>query len=58
MDDALERENTARCHGFPTQPQSTTDMPTRFEVRKQKILEQLDAPDGEYHDLSPKGSEI
>ncbi|CAN9133859.1 unnamed protein product [Alternaria alternata] len=31
-------------------------MPTRFEVRKQKILEQLDAPDGEYHDLSPKGS--
>ncbi|KAI4695257.1 uncharacterized protein J4E84_001882 [Alternaria hordeiaustralica] len=31
-------------------------MPTRFEARKQKILEQLDAPDGEYHDLSPKGS--
>jgi tRNA(Phe) wybutosine-synthesizing methylase Tyw3 len=33
-----------------------TDMPTRFEARKQKILEQLDAPDDEYHDLSPKGS--
>jgi tRNA wybutosine-synthesizing protein 3 len=31
-------------------------MTTRFETRKQKILEQLDAPDGEYHDLSPKGS--
>ncbi|KAL1792595.1 hypothetical protein ACET3X_009102 [Alternaria dauci] len=31
-------------------------MPTRFEARKQKILEQLDAPDDEYHDLSPKGS--
>jgi tRNA wybutosine-synthesizing protein 3 len=56
IDDALERENMARCHEFLTQPQSTTDMPTRFEARKQKILEQLDAPDGEYHDLSPKGS--
>ena len=31
-------------------------MTSRFESRKQKILEQLDAPDGEYHDLSPKGS--
>jgi tRNA wybutosine-synthesizing protein 3 len=31
-------------------------MTTRFEARKQKILEQLDAPDSEYHDLSPKGS--
>ncbi|KAG9185851.1 tRNA wybutosine-synthesizing protein 3 [Alternaria panax] len=31
-------------------------MPTRFEARKQRILEQLDAPDDEYHDLSPKGS--
>jgi tRNA wybutosine-synthesizing protein 3 len=31
-------------------------MTTRFETRKQKILEQLDTPDGEYHDLSPKGS--
>lgn len=31
-------------------------MTSRFEARKQKILEQLDAPDGEYHDLSPKGS--
>ncbi|KAJ4989264.1 tRNA wybutosine-synthesizing protein [Stagonosporopsis vannaccii] len=33
-----------------------TAMVSRFEVRKQKILEQLDAPDEEYHDLSPKGS--
>ncbi|KAF2635048.1 hypothetical protein P280DRAFT_437795 [Massarina eburnea CBS 473.64] len=31
-------------------------MSGRFLARKQKILEQLDAPDGEYHDLSPKGS--
>lgn len=31
-------------------------MTSRFEARKQKILEQLQAPDGEYHDLSPKGS--
>lgn len=31
-------------------------MTTRFRARKHKILEQLDAPDGEYHDLSPKGS--
>lgn len=31
-------------------------MAGRFEVRKNKILEQLDAPAGEYHDLSPKGS--
>jgi tRNA wybutosine-synthesizing protein 3 len=31
-------------------------MTSRFESRKQKILEQLDAPDSEYHDLSPKGS--
>ncbi|KAH6618738.1 methyltransferase TYW3-domain-containing protein [Boeremia exigua] len=31
-------------------------MASRFEARKQNILEQLDAPDGEYHDLSPKGS--
>ncbi|KAJ4381240.1 hypothetical protein N0V86_003589 [Didymella sp. IMI 355093] len=31
-------------------------MTSRFEARKQKILEQLDAPDCEYHDLSPKGS--
>lgn len=29
---------------------------SRFEARRQKILEQLDAPDDEYHDLSPKGS--
>ena len=29
---------------------------SRFEVRKQKILEQINVPDGEYHDLSPKGS--
>ncbi|KAJ4297780.1 hypothetical protein N0V90_005675 [Kalmusia sp. IMI 367209] len=31
-------------------------MLTRFQTRKQKILEQLAAPDEEYHDLSPKGS--
>jgi len=31
-------------------------MVTRFEARKQNILEQLDPPHGEYHDLSPKGS--
>lgn len=31
-------------------------MTTRFETRKQAILQQLDLPDGEYHDLSPKGS--
>ncbi|KAF1835785.1 hypothetical protein BDW02DRAFT_495102 [Decorospora gaudefroyi] len=31
-------------------------MTTRFQARKQRILEQLDAPDGEYHDSSPKGS--
>ena len=31
-------------------------MASRFDTRKQKILEQLDAPEGEYHDLSPKGS--
>ena len=40
----------------PTNPRPVTDMATRFEARKQKILEQLDTPDGEYHDLSPKGS--
>lgn len=31
-------------------------MTTRFQVRKQRILEQLDTPDVDYHDLSPKGS--
>jgi tRNA wybutosine-synthesizing protein 3 len=31
-------------------------MTNRFEARKQNILTQLEAPDGEYHDLSPKGS--
>jgi tRNA wybutosine-synthesizing protein 3 len=40
----------------PGQDEITADMTTRFEARKQKLLEQLDAPDGEYHDLSPKGS--
>jgi len=29
---------------------------SRFETRKRAILEQLDAPEDEYHDLSPKGS--
>ncbi|EMD96018.1 hypothetical protein COCC4DRAFT_35763 [Bipolaris maydis ATCC 48331] len=31
-------------------------MTTRFAARKQKILAQLDTPDADYHDLSPKGS--
>jgi tRNA wybutosine-synthesizing protein 3 len=31
-------------------------MTSRFEIRKQNILAQLDAPTDEYHDLSPKGS--
>lgn len=31
-------------------------MLTRFQTRKEKILEQLAAPDEQYHDLSPKGS--
>lgn len=31
-------------------------MATRFELRKQKILAQLETPEGQYHDLSPKGS--
>jgi len=31
-------------------------MTTRFEARKRKIVEQLDCPDDEYQDLSPKGS--
>lgn len=31
-------------------------MNNRFEARKQNILAQLEAPDSEYHDLSPKGS--
>jgi tRNA wybutosine-synthesizing protein 3 len=35
---------------------TTTTTTSRFAARKQKILEQLDAPAAEYHDLSPKGS--
>jgi tRNA wybutosine-synthesizing protein 3 len=31
-------------------------MTSRFNVRKQHILQQLDVPDDEYQDLSPKGS--
>jgi tRNA wybutosine-synthesizing protein 3 len=31
-------------------------MASRFEARKQNILTQLETPDSEYHDLSPKGS--
>ena len=31
-------------------------MQSRFEVKKRKILEQLEAPDEKYQDLSPKGS--
>lgn len=42
--------------GFESHPPNLASMTSRFETRKQKILEQLDAPDGEYHDLSPKGS--
>ncbi|KAJ8105935.1 hypothetical protein OPT61_g9874 [Boeremia exigua] len=42
---------------LPTPPfKYIATMASRFEARKQKILEQLDAPDEEYHDLSPKGS--
>lgn len=37
-------------------PRYILKMTSRFEARKQKILEQLDAPGEEYHDLSPKGS--
>lgn len=37
-------------------PQRIRAMTNRFELRKQNILAQLGAPDGEYHDLSPKGS--
>jgi tRNA wybutosine-synthesizing protein 3 len=31
-------------------------MTSRFEARKQNILAQLETPDSDYHDLSPKGS--
>jgi tRNA wybutosine-synthesizing protein 3 len=31
-------------------------MTNRFETRKRNILAQLETPDSEYHDLSPKGS--
>jgi tRNA wybutosine-synthesizing protein 3 len=31
-------------------------MTSRFAVRKQNILKQLEVPDGDYTDLSPKGS--
>ncbi|KAH8730624.1 methyltransferase TYW3-domain-containing protein [Phaeosphaeriaceae sp. PMI808] len=31
-------------------------MATRFDARKHSILAQLQTPDSEYHDLSPKGS--
>jgi tRNA wybutosine-synthesizing protein 3 len=37
-----------------TRPNSA--MASRFEARKQNILAQLETPDSEYHDLSPKGS--
>jgi tRNA wybutosine-synthesizing protein 3 len=50
------RENPARSHGSTHLDRSSADMTTRFIARKQKILEQLDAPNGDYHDLSPKGS--
>lgn len=43
---------------LPPAPSSdlTAAMGSRFEARKQKILEQINVPEGEYHDLSPKGS--
>ncbi|KAF2130838.1 hypothetical protein P153DRAFT_430144 [Dothidotthia symphoricarpi CBS 119687] len=44
---------TSRCH---TKSNAGPTMSNRFEARKHKILEQLSAPDGEYQDLSPKGS--
>jgi tRNA wybutosine-synthesizing protein 3 len=50
------RRNPARSHGSIPLNRSTADMTTRFTARKQKILEQLDTTDGDYHDLSPKGS--
>jgi tRNA wybutosine-synthesizing protein 3 len=31
-------------------------MTNRFDARKQNTLAQLETPDSEYHDLSPKGS--
>jgi tRNA wybutosine-synthesizing protein 3 len=31
-------------------------MTNRFQARKQNILAQLETPDSDYHDLSPKGS--
>ena len=40
----------------PTTTTTTTTTTSRFAARKLKILEQLDAPAAEYHDLSPKGS--
>lgn len=59
---AIRRENLSRCHASNldlntgTIGRSIANMTTRFEVRKHNILEQLDAPAGDYHDLSPKGS--
>jgi tRNA wybutosine-synthesizing protein 3 len=31
-------------------------MPTIFQEKKARIIQQLDVPEGEYNDLSPKGS--
>lgn len=56
------RENLSRCHAFVPYSFSfasrlcTDPMASRFETRKQQILAQLETPENEYHDLSPKGS--
>jgi tRNA(Phe) wybutosine-synthesizing methylase Tyw3 len=41
---------------FPSFPHNVAVMQSRFEIKKRKILEQLDIPDEDYEDLSPKGS--
>jgi len=62
--DATRRASTrpskkpTRCHAFPLQHRKhhrPRTMTTRFEIRKRTLLQQLNAPDSEYHDLSPKG---
>jgi tRNA wybutosine-synthesizing protein 3 len=52
------REITRMKSHIPLNPpcQNLVTMNNRFEARKQNILAQLEAPDSEYHDLSPKGS--
>lgn len=57
-DDAGQARRDAKnqSRGHASHATRIADMATRFEARKQKLLEQLDIPEGEYHDLSPKGS--